>query len=121
VVDAVEAAGGLRPGARLGAVNLARAVVDGERIDVGADTAATVPPGAGPASTAGAGTAGTTLDLNTATQAQLEELPGVGPVLAGRILAWRTENGRFSAVEELQEVAGIGDATYAELAPLVRV
>ena len=61
------------------------------------------------------------MNLNTATQAQLEELPGVGPVMAGKIIAWRTENGRFSRVEELQEISGVGPKTYAKLASLCRV
>ena len=64
---------------------------------------------------------GQPVDLNTASQAELEELPGVGPVMAGKILAWRTENGRFSRVEELQEIDGVGPKTYAKLAPLCRV
>ena len=61
------------------------------------------------------------IDLNRATQAELEALPGVGPVTAAKILAWRTEHGRFSRVEELQEVSGIGPKTYAQIAPHVRV
>jgi competence protein ComEA len=51
----------------------------------------------------------------------LEELPGVGPVTAQAILAWRQQHGRFSRIEELQEVDGIGPKTYAEIAPHVRV
>ncbi|MDN4163630.1 ComEA family DNA-binding protein, partial [Nocardioides abyssi] len=61
------------------------------------------------------------VDLNTADQALLETLPQVGPVTAGAILAWRTEHGAFTAVEELLEVDGIGEATLAQLAPLVTV
>ena len=60
------------------------------------------------------------VNLNTATQAELEELPGVGPVMAAAILAWREENGKFGSVEELQEISGIGPKTYEKLAPLVR-
>ena len=58
---------------------------------------------------------------NHASQPQLEELPGVGPVTAQAILAWRQQHGRFSRIEELQEVDGIGPKTYAEIAPHVRV
>ncbi len=59
------------------------------------------------------------VNINSATQAELEELPGVGPVTAAAILQWRTDNGPFSAVDELLEVSGIGDATLAEMAPFV--
>ena len=62
-----------------------------------------------------------TLDLNAATAEQLDTLPGVGPVTAASIIAWRTRNERFSRIEELQEVDGIGPKTYAQLAPHVRV
>jgi competence protein ComEA len=61
------------------------------------------------------------VDLNTATLEQLESLPGVGPVLAQRIIDWRTANGRFSTVDELREVGGIGERKFADLAPRVRV
>ncbi len=126
VVDAVEAAGGAGRGVRLRDLNLARVLVDGEQVLVGMPGAA--PAAAAPApSSAGAagGAAGAEptalVDLNTADQAQLETLPGVGPVTAGKILAWREEHGRFSAVEELLEVDGIGEVTLADVAPLVTV
>ena len=61
------------------------------------------------------------VDLNTATLEQLDTLPGVGPVLAQRILDWRTAHGRFSTIDELREVSGIGDSRFADLAPRVRV
>jgi competence protein ComEA len=61
------------------------------------------------------------VNLNTASQADLEELPGVGPVLAQRILDWRTEHGRFTTVDELGEVSGIGEKTFAQLQPKVTV
>ena len=79
--------------------------------------------GSGSASGSGgaAGGAAQSVNLNTATQAQLEELPGVGPVMAGKIIAWRTEHGRFASVEELQEIDGVGPKTYAKLAPLCSV
>ena len=118
VVDALEAAGGPRPGVDLTSLNLARPVVDGEQILVG------VAPAAGVAGTLGSPGSPTSpgeslVNLNTADQATLETLPGVGPVTAESILAWRTDNGGFTAVDELLEVDGIGEATLADLAPLV--
>ena len=70
---------------------------------------------------AGAGAAGSLLNLNTATAAQFEELPGVGPVLAQRIVDWRTEHGRFTSVDELGEVSGIGEKIFAQLQSRVTV
>jgi competence protein ComEA len=61
------------------------------------------------------------VDLNTADQAALETLPGIGPALAGRILAWRDEHGRFASVDDLLDVSGIGDARLADLRDRVRV
>jgi competence protein ComEA len=61
------------------------------------------------------------VDLNTATPEQLDQLPGIGPVTAQKILGWRQQNGRFHSVEELQEVDGIGPKTFADLQPLVTV
>lgn len=116
VLDAVEAAGGARDGVDLTGLNLARLVTDGEQVFVG------VSPPAGAAATPGAGESESKLvNLNTATNDQLEALPGIGPALAGRIMAWRDEHGRFASVDELQEVSGIGPATFAELADLVTV
>jgi competence protein ComEA len=115
VVDALEAAGGARRGVDLTALNLARPVVDGEQILVG------VAPAAGVAGTLDSPVPGgeALVNLNTADQAALDTLPGVGPVTADAILAWRDTNGGFTSVDELLEVDGIGEATLADLAPLV--
>lgn len=116
VVDALEKAGGPRRGVDLTGLNLARVLVDGEQVLVG------VPASAGPAGAAGTGgSAGGLLNLNTATSDQLQELPGVGPVTAEAILAFRTDHGPFTSVEELLDVKGIGEATLDELAPHVTV
>lgn len=139
VQDAVDAAGGLRGDADPGELNLAQLLVDGQQVVIGTErkpdgevrgnTGAATPGPGGAGGAGGAGTgargsgsaAGGTVDLNTATPAQLEELPGIGPVTAAAIVAWRTEHSRFSRPEELQEVDGIGPKTYAQLAPHVRV
>jgi competence protein ComEA len=127
VADAVRAAGGTTPGAVLTALNLARLLADGEQLVVPGPGDAPPTPGpgspaggAGPATGAAPVPAGP-LDLNTATEEGLDGLPGVGPVLAGRIVAWRTQHGRFTSVDELAEVPGIGPKALERLRPLVRV
>jgi competence protein ComEA len=112
VADAIEAAGGAVPGTDLSAVNLARKVTDGELIVVG------VAPPAGQAAGPGATAP---VNLNTATSEQLQTLPGVGPVLAQRIIAHRDQHGGFTNVSELRQVSGIGDARYQELKDRVTV
>lgn len=120
VVDALEAAGGVRKGVRLGSLNLARVLTDGEQVLVGVPAAAGVAASAAGAPTSGAsGVAGTMVNINTAGQSELETLPGVGPVTAQAILQWRSDNGAFTSVDELLEVSGIGDATLAKIAPYV--
>ncbi|MQA25758.1 MAG: hypothetical protein GEU94_09825 [Micromonosporaceae bacterium] len=116
VADAIEAAGGLLPGADVGYLNLARKVADGEMIVVGA----TPPPGAAPGGD-GTGDPAGKVSLNTATAAQLETLPGVGPVLAQNIIDYRQEHGGFRSIGELRRVNGIGPARYAQLKDRVSV
>jgi competence protein ComEA len=121
VADAMDAAGGPTDAARLASVNLARPVLDGEQVVLqrrGRPSVLGAPAVSAPA--AGAGPA-PPVDLNTATLDVLDGLPGIGPVLAQRILDWRTAHGRFSSVDELGEVSGIGEATLSDLAPLVVV
>ena len=124
VADALRAAGGADPGIDVAWLNLARKVVDGELILVGV----TPPPGAGVplggagGPTGGAGRpAGGPINLNTATLADLDTLPGVGPVLAQRILDARDAQGGFKVVSDLRKVDGIGDARYEQLKDLVVV
>lgn len=122
VADALDAAGGVLPGTDVTLLNLARRISDGELIVVGV----TPPPGAsglGMAAPAPEWPAapGGKLNLNTATQAQLEALPGVGPVLAQRILELRQRLGGFRSVNELRRVEGIGDARFDRLRELVAV
>ena len=133
--DAVDAAGGALPGTDLTALDLASRLSDGQEIFVG------IPPPSGEAARAAGGVVGgeppttdggpaggsgdgsaasAVVDLNTATLAQLETLPGVGPALAQRILDWRAQHGRFATTAQLQDVSGIGPAKYAALAGRVR-
>jgi competence protein ComEA len=121
VADAIQAAGGTRAGVDITMLNPARKVVDGELIVVGVP-----PPSGAPLTAAGTGAAGapapgTQVNLNTATLADLDSLPGVGPVLAQRILDARTAQGGFTAVSDLRKVDGIGDARYEQLKDLVVV
>lgn len=118
VVDALKAAGGARPGVDLSGLNLARLLVDGEQILVGVPAPVGLAASAAPS--AGA-PGGPLVNLNTASESELEALPEIGPVTAQAILAWRDEHGGFTAVDELLEVDGIGDATLGQIAPLVTV
>lgn len=106
VIDAIDAVGGARNDKALESVNLARIVVDGEQIVVGA-----------PAAGGGDGK----VSINAADAAALEQLPGVGPVIAERIVAWRTENGPFRSVAELAEISGIGPSMIERIKDQVRM
>jgi competence protein ComEA len=118
VHHAVEAAGGPTRRADLVALNLARPLTDGEQVHVPAEGEPGTPvTGAAEDGGASAGP----LDLNRATPVELETLPGVGPVLAERIVTWRDANGGFTDVGQLREVSGIGEVTFQDLAPLVTV
>jgi competence protein ComEA len=136
VVDVLTAAGGPLAGADVERLNLARLVADGEQVFVprpgetqpvlvgalGGSGAGAAGSGSGAGGTSGGvGTASAVVDLNTATLAALDTLPGVGPVLAQRILDWRAQHGRFSSVDELGEVSGIGDKLLEQIRPKVRV
>ena len=120
VVDALEAAGGARPGADLSGLNLARVLVDGEQVLVG-EPAPSGPAAAAPPAAAGPGAPAALVNLNTATEAELDSLPEVGPVTAASILTWRDQHGGFTSVDELLEIDGIGEVTLGKLAPFVTV
>ena len=120
VDDAVRAAGGVAPGASTGLVNLARKVLDGEQVLIGVDPPPTTAGDSGGSPAAGA-PAGGRLDLNAASASAFDSLPGIGPVLAERIVSWRTEHGRFASVDQLRQVSGIGESKYQQLKDRVRV
>ena len=126
VLDAVRAAGGATSSADLNHLNLARPVADGEQIVVpkpGETLPAGVVPGiaGGGVGSTSTGSVGGLVNLNTADAAALDSLPGVGPVIAQRILDWRTQHGRFTSVNELGEVSGIGDKLMAQIGSKVTV
>ena len=113
-LDVVAAAGGFTATADQSGLNLARLLVDGEQILV--PEIGEVPTAGG---AAGAQTAGGKVNINTADETALETLPRVGPAMAKRIIDWRTKNGRFTAVEDLMSVTGVGEKTFDQLKELV--
>lgn len=132
----VDAAGGFAPNADVTSLNMASRIGDGEEIVIPViegDEAGVKPPAAAdpagdapdapdvtPASSSLAPSGGL-LDLNAASQVELEALPGIGPVLAERIITYRTENGPFTSVEQLEDVEGISSSTVEELRPFITV
>jgi competence protein ComEA len=136
IADALTAAGGALDGADLIGLNMARRVTDGEQIIVGIVAAPGQPAAMGSSISSGAATAAPTeapstagtapapgglVDLNAATVEELDTLPGIGPVTAAAIIAWRDANGRFTSVDQLGDVDGIGPARLEKLRDLVRV
>jgi competence protein ComEA len=122
VIDAVDAAGGARPGADLTSLNLAAPLTDGTQIlvpkagtaAVGAGTGTTIPGADGSAG-------GTIVNVNTASATELETLSGIGEVIAAAIVDYRTQNGPFTSVDQLEDVSGIGPATMEEIRDSVTV
>ncbi|OBA58141.1 hypothetical protein A5647_21770, partial [Mycobacterium sp. 1100029.7] len=134
IADALQAAGGALDGADTIGLNMARPLGDGEQIVVGLAPVSGQPTALGSSVAAGPTSgpkpappgsgrpkAGAALDLNTATVEQLDALPGVGPVTAAAIVAWRKSNGKFTSVDQLADVEGIGPARLDKLRALVRV
>lgn len=119
VKDALAAAGGALPEASLERINLAARLQDGQQIHVPAQP--TPPPTPGPGTVEPAASSTGLLSLNGATAAQLETLPGIGPVLAQNIVTYREANGPFSRLEDLLRVPGIGPSKLAQIAPFLTV
>ncbi|TFD23904.1 helix-hairpin-helix domain-containing protein [Cryobacterium lyxosi] len=131
VMDAIAAAGGLTAEADPAGVNLARLLSDGEQFyvprqgevppDLPAAVGGTGVGGTGVGSTGGANAKAPKVNLNTATVADLDSLPRIGPTMAQRILDYRTKNGRFTSIDGLRDVAGIGDKTFEALKDFITV
>ncbi len=120
IVDAVERAGGAREGADLMVLNLAAPLTDGQQVLVPKKGQTLTPAGTGTTGGVG-GTSGGLVNINTADEATLETLSGVGPVTAAAIIKYREENGPFASVDQLDAVSGIGPATLEELRDQVTV
>ena len=115
VVDAINLAGNQLKGVDISDINLARVLVDGEQILVG------TPPSVAGKKAAAKISVSNPLDLNRATIAQLDTLPGIGPVTAQRILDYRSKVGRINSVDELKKISGLGGAKFEEIKNLLRV
>lgn len=115
VIDAIEAAGNHLKGVDISDINLARLLVDGEQILVGGNRLQSSK------SVARKITADNPLDINRATLAQLDTLPGIGPVTAQRIIDYRNKVGRINALDELKKISGLGGAKFEEIKSLLRV
>ena len=130
VIDALKAAGGANSSADMSSVNLARPVADGERVYIprrGEQPPAEVAPGGGGGSGGGgsggggSGGGGDKVNINTASESELEGLPGIGPTLAQRIVDYRTQHGPFHDVKDLMKVEGIGQKKFDSLKDYVTV
>jgi competence protein ComEA len=112
----VRAAGGFAPGAESQAINLARPLVDGEQVVV---------PKKGEAPAGGAGPSaqqpGGKVNINSATESDFENLPGIGPVIAQRIVDYRDQHGPFRSIQDLMKVTGIGQKKFDSLQAYVTV
>ena len=125
VKDAVEAAGGLLPEAQAASINLAAPLQDGTRIYIPSiipgEEQTQDGTGAGNPDQPNGNLPGKPININTASQAELDSLPGIGPTLAGRIIAYRQEHGLFKTIEDIQDVSGIGPGIFGKIKDLISV
>jgi competence protein ComEA len=119
VMDAITAAGGTRVGTDTSDINLARIIKDGEQIYVDPSTTSNSHPASGLTHVTKKKSG--PININRATASELDALPGIGPVIASRIIEYRKTNGPFASVEDLQKVSGIGVAKFAQFKSKVRV
>jgi competence protein ComEA len=119
VSHALEAAGGLTAWADANQLNLAAILVDGEQVQVPSSMETALPDGVSPSARITG--MGDLVNINTASQADLESLPEIGPKIAQAIITYRTEHGLFATIEEIQDVAGIGPAVFDQIRPLITV
>ncbi len=122
VIDAIATAGQALGDADLDQLNLARKLVDGEKLTVpfrstAPSSASASPPATGVPPPA----ADARIDINSASVEELDRLPGIGPALAKRIVDYRTANGPFTAVEDIKNIRGIGDVVFADIQDLITV
>ncbi len=111
VIDAIEIAGGVRRGVDTSHINLARKLVDGEQVLITSKKFQAITPSSGRKSIFTG-----KVSINSGTKAQFDSLPGIGPVLAQRILDHRSKNGPFSQISDIQNVSGIGASIFAQIA-----
>lgn len=126
VDDAIKAAGGARPDANLEAINLAAKVIDGEQIYVpyySSTSDGSMPSGAPSADGTPYGSSRTSnvVSLNTGSEAELQTIPGVGPVTAQRIIEYRQSRGGFTTIDEVQQIEGIGSKKFEKMKPFLRL
>ncbi|MEA2508152.1 MAG: competence protein ComEA [Actinomycetota bacterium] len=123
VADAIQAAGGPATHADLDLLNLAQLLTDGVKVDVARKGEVAPAAATGTVGTSGAAPSPSVpvVDINTADEPALEQIPGVGPVTANAILAYRTRIGHFTSIEQLLDVNGIGPATVENIRPYISI